>query len=385
MAKGLLKNAPKRKKRRTPQQFDEQYTGSEPDVEGTISQSQTLQAFNYYAYHKNIKDAKKYIVDYLLQVGSKDEARMVRACPEVFFIATYGWLARMASRGVEHSLEVHEKLDRHIEYLCTQGFRKQEKKDEAKEVRQQGPTIQDRIKEQAWDMGAELEKWKDMCASQGSTWSLVSLQNKPLDYLRGNGCNQAHARVLKGEYTKELDEITQAYKKTEEDLVEGYSHMSRQDKIRFMTFMEDVIDACDMIIGESVANRKQRTKKPASAEKQITKLKYCVKDDKLKVVSEKPIALIGATAAVVYQIKFRKIGVLIADDSTGFKVKGTTLTNVNETKSTRKTLRKPIEQLKECKGLTKNKFDKWFTSLKAVETKLTPRFSDDTIILKVFK
>ena len=77
MAKGLLKNAPKRKKRRTPQQFDEQYTGSEPDVEGTISQSQTLQAFNYYAYHKNIKDAKKYIVDYLLQVGSKDEARMV--------------------------------------------------------------------------------------------------------------------------------------------------------------------------------------------------------------------------------------------------------------------------------------------------------------------
>jgi hypothetical protein len=140
-----------------------------------------------------------------------------------------------------------------------------------------------------------------------------------------------------------------------------------------------------MIIGESVANRKQRTKKPASAEKQLAKLKYCVKDDKLKVVSEKPIGLIGATVAVVYQIKFRKIGILIADDSSGFKVKGTTLTNVNETNSRRKTLRKPIEQLKECKGLTKNKFDKWFTSIKSVETKLTPRFSDDTIILKIFK
>lgn len=385
MAKGLLKNAPKRKKRRTPQQFDEQYTGPEPAVEGTMTREELLNAFNYYAYHKNIKDAKKYIVDYLLELGSKDEARMVKACPEVFFIVTYGWLARMASRGVEHSLEVQEKLERHIEYLCTQGFRQQEKKDEAKEVRQQGPTIQDHIKEQAWDMGSELEKWKDMCASQGNTWAMVSLQNKPLDYLRGNGCNQAHARVLKGEYTKELDEITQAYKKTEEDLVEGYSHMSKQDKKRFMIFLQDVLDACDMIIGESVANRKQRTKKPASAEKQVTKLKYCVKDDKLKVVSEKPIALLGATAAVVYQIKFRKIGVLIADDSAGFTVKGTTLTNVNETKSTRKTLRKPIEQLKECKGLTKSKFDKWFTSLKAVETKLTPRFSDDTIILKIFK
>ena len=385
MAKGLLKNAPKPKKRRSPQQFDEQYTGPEPEAAGAISKAQLGDAFNYYAYHKNIKDAKKYIVDYLQEVGSKDEARMVKACPEVFFISTYGWLARMASRGVEHSIEIHEKLDRHIEYLCTMGFRKQEKTDEAKETRQQGPTIQDRIKDQAWDIGSELEKWKDMCAGQGNTWAMVSLQNKPLDYLRGNGCNQAHARVLKGEYTKELEEIKQAYEKTDEDLVEGYSHMSKPDKKRFMTFLHDVLDACDMIIGESVANRKQRTKKPASAEKQVTKLKYCVKDDKLKVVSEKPITLIGATAAVVYQIKFRKIGVLIADDSTGFKVKGTTLTNVNETKSTRKTLRKPIEQLKECKGLTKNKFDKWFTGLKAVETKLTPRFSDDTIILKIFK
>ena len=61
MAKGLLKNAPKRKKRRTPQQFDEQYTGPEPDVEGSISREQLLNAFNYYAYHNNIKDAKKYI------------------------------------------------------------------------------------------------------------------------------------------------------------------------------------------------------------------------------------------------------------------------------------------------------------------------------------
>jgi len=88
---------------------------------------------------------------------------------------------------------------------------------------------------------------------------------------------------------------------------------------------------------------------------------------------------------VIYQCKFRKIGVLIADDSMGFKAKGTTILNVNENLSVRKTLRKPKEQLKECKGLSKTKFDKWFTGINAVETRLTPRFGDDTVILKVFK
>ena len=224
-----------------------------------------------------------------------------------------------------------------------------------------------------------------MCTGQGDTWALVSLQNKPLDYLRANGCNQAHARVIKKEYQLELDEINQALLKSDEDLVEGYSHMSTSDKHRFVKFLQDVIDACDMIIGESLANRKQRTKKPKSAEKQVAKLKYCVKNDELGIVSEKPVTLIGATAAIIYQTKFRKIGVLIADDSMGFKAKGTTILNVNEKLSVRKTLRKPKDQLKECKGLSRTKFDKWFTDVNAVETRLTPRFGDDTIILKVFK
>ena len=148
---------------------------------------------------------------------------------------------------------------------------------------------------------------------------------------------------------------SQALLKSDEDLVEGYSHMSTSDKHRFVKFLQDVIDACDMIIGESLANRKQRTKKPKSAEKQVAKLKYSPKNDDLGIVSEKPVTLIGATAAIIYQTKFRKIGVLIAEDSMGFKAKGTTILNVNEKLSVRKTLRKPKDQLKECKGLSRDR------------------------------
>ena len=381
----LLKVAPKKKKRLSQRGLDEQYTGPEPEFYGPVKDMELARGFNYYNYHSNVKDAKKYLAEYLVERNRTDDSKMVKACPDVFVLPTYGWLARMAVKGAEFEETVQEKLDRHVDYLCTHGFNKLEKRDEKKEERQVGPTIQDRVKEQAWDIGAELEKWKDMCTSNESTWALVSLQNKPLEYLRGNNCNQAHARVIKKDYEAELAEINHAILKTDEDMVEGYSHMSTSDKHRFVTFLQDVIDACDMIIGESLANRKQRTKKPRSAEKQVAKLKYSPKNDDLGIVSEKPLSLIGATAAVIYQCKFRKIGVLIADDSMGFKAKGTTILNVNENLSVRKTLRKPKEQLKECKGLSKTKFDKWFTGINAVETRLTPRFGDDTVILKVFK
>ena len=90
--------------------------------------------------------------------------------------------------------------------------------------------------------------------------------------------------------------------------------------------------------------------------------------------------------AVIYQCKYRKLGVYVASDETGFKVKGTSLLNYDEDNSTKKTLRKPKEQLGFAKKATRHKFGKWYESeVKTTETKLTGRFSDDTVILQVFK
>ena len=39
---------------------DEKYTGVEPDFyEGETTRDKIMQGLNYYAYHKNVKDAKK--------------------------------------------------------------------------------------------------------------------------------------------------------------------------------------------------------------------------------------------------------------------------------------------------------------------------------------
>ncbi len=123
-----------------------------------------------------------------------------------------------------------------------------------------------------------------------------------------------------------------------------------------------------------------------SVDKQIANLKFKQTDVELGITSVNPVNIVGATMAVVYQCKYRKLGVFVADDDRGFKVKGTTLLNYNEKESTKKTLRKPKEQLSFAKKATKHKLGKWFESeVKTTETKLTGRFSDDTVILQVFK
>ena len=385
----LLKKVPKKKRRMSPITVEEQYTGPEPEfTEGQeIMETQIQAGFNYYTYHKNVKDAKKYIAEYLADYGRIDEAKQVKACPEVFIIPTYGWIARMSTRGARFNVEIDitERLDKHVEYICKQGSLKKEKTTVKQEQRAQGPSIQDRIKDQSDEMDIQFNEWIDTYVGSPNLFNPAIID--PYGYLQSCNCTQAHARRIKKDWETELAELEEALKGTNEDLKEAYSHLLKNKRMEgLIELINRFIDACDVIVGESKATRKQRKKKPVSIEKQIAKLKYKQTDAKLGITSVNPTNIIGATMAIIYQCKYRKLGVYVADDDRGFKIKGTTLLNFSDKNSTKKTLRKPKEQLNFAKKATKHKFGKWFESeIKTTETKLTGRISDDTVILQTFK
>jgi hypothetical protein len=146
------------------------------------------------------------------------------------------------------------------------------------------------------------------------------------------------------------------------------------------------MSACDQIAAEAKVMKKPRAKKIKPAEDLIKKLKFCIKDDKLGIVSLPPAQIVKAQGVVIYNTKTRKLGYYISTTSDGLGVKGTTLTNFTA-KSEQKTLRKPSEQLKEFKEQnTQKRFETWFSKgVKTTETALNGRFNEDTIILKVFK
>ena len=384
----LLKKVPKKKRRVTQIEADEKYTGSEQEFVGDIlTRDQIQHGFNYYCYHKGVKDAKTFIADFLIAEDRKDEAKQVKACPDVFVISTYGWLARMKTRGATFDVEmnVDDRLEQHIQYLCKQGSIKKEVVAEKKELRSLCPSIQDRIKEQSCEMDGQFQEWVDTYVGSPNLFNPVIID--PYAHLQTSNCTQAHARRIKKDWEVELKEFNEALKGVDEDLKEGYKHLLKHKRMEgLIELVTRFIDACEIIIGESKATRKQRKKKPVSVDKQVAKLKFKQTDAGLGITSVNPANIIGATMAVIYQCKYRKLGVYVADDERGFKVKGTTILNFSEKNSTKKTLRKPKEQLGFAKKATKHKFGKWCEAeVKTTETKLTGRFSDDTVILQVFK
>lgn len=247
------------------------------------------------------------------------------------------------------------------------------------------PNIQERLRETAGDMSEELDTAIDAWITDPDTFDPKAF--KILNLLRGKGAKAAHARYIKGFYTRGHQELIElASGEADEQLREAYKHNSRKNVKKLIEFYEMIMSACEQIAAEAKVMKKPRAKKVKPAEDLVKKLKFLIKDDKLGIVSVPPAGIIGAQGVAVFNVKTRKIGYYISKTSAGVGVKGTSITDFSE-KSFQKTLRKPQEQIKEFKEQnTQKRFETWFAkSVKTTETLLNGRFNEDVVILKVFK
>ena len=259
--------------------------------------------------------------------------------------------------------------------------------DDAKAPKVTAPVIniQIRIREQAVDMSEEIDGAIDAFNRDPEAFDPKAI--KLTNLLRGKGAKAAQARYIKSFYESGLAELLELVgDNPDEQLVEGYSHLSKKQVKKILDFYEGIKTACDQIAAEAKVLKAPRAKKAVPAEKLVAKLKFRVSDDKLGITSVPPTQLIGAQYAVVYNVRTRKIGYYIAVNTQGFSVKGTSLINYTD-KSTQKTLRKPPEQIKEFKALnTQKRVETWYAKeVKTTETVLNGRFNEDTVILKVYK
>ena len=246
-------------------------------------------------------------------------------------------------------------------------------------------SIQDRVREAAGTMSEEIDEAIDSWSTDPDAFDPKAI--KILNLLRGKGAKAAHARYIKTFFIRgQSDLLELASGNADDQLREGYKHMSRKNVKKMIDFYESIMTACDQIAAEAKVLKKPRAKKIKPAEQVVAKLKFLVKDDKLSIVSTPPAQVVGAQGVVVFNVKTRKIGYYIAKTSAGLNVKGTSLVDFTE-KSTQKTLRKPPEQIKEFKEQnTQKRFETWFAkNVKTTETLLNGRFNEDTVILKVYK
>ena len=138
-----------------------------------------------------------------------------------------------------------------------------------------------------------------------------------------------------------------------------------------------------MLAAEAKVNRAPRKTKAVPKDKLVAKLKYKKTDEPLKLVSINPVDIIGAKELWVFNSKTRKLGKYVAEEYKDLAVKGTTILNFNESQSVQKTLRKPVDQLKDFKAAGKVALRKFLEDINAVDTKLNGRVNEDIMLLKV--
>jgi hypothetical protein len=258
------------------------------------------------------------------------------------------------------------------------------------------PTIQERISEQAQDACEAIEEWLDGFVRDKKTFDPKGFDF--VSHFAKHKVSQAHARKIKGYYARELEEarliqtlptpgeINREKDEHERDMLqqlrEGYSHLTKKDAAAYLTALETLHGACDVVIDASKATRKPKAKKAPSKEKLIAKVQYKDRDDKLQIVSVNPLELIEATEIWVYNVKTRKLGRYVAEEAQVMQIKGTSLLFYDTEKSVQKTLRKPEDTLKEFKKAGKVKLRTFMDDIKTTDIKLNGRLNSDTIILK---
>jgi hypothetical protein len=242
-------------------------------------------------------------------------------------------------------------------------------------------TIQDRLRETAGKMSEEIDYALDEFSINPDAFDPKAI--KVLNLLKAKEAKAAHARIIKGFYTRSYEELQEAQLGECEQLKEAYGHLSKPQLKKLIAFYHEIISACDMLGQEAKVNRKPRAKKTQPKEKIVAKLKYAKTNEQLKLVSINPVEIIGAKELWVYNTKSRKIGKYVASEYLELGVKGTSITGFNENLSVQKTLRKPEEQLKEFKAAGKVQLRKFLDDIRAVDIKLNGRINEDVILLRI--
>jgi len=372
-----------------PKDPDTEYLGPEPmfAVQPDIDRRRItlMRSFTWYGRFYGKKDAKEFLAQYLDLRDRPQEAKIMRKIDEKECINTLCWLARMELRGLELSETESDTLQNEIKRLLETINKPQIVEATGAPEVPTRPNIQEILKDKAREAGGELEGLFDEYITSGAG---AKHTLRPIDEVAKKNVMPQHISILTDVWKKKLNEIEEALKGTDSQLVQGYQHLSKTQLKNVVKFIELVINDLNSYISVKKAAKAPRARKAVPVEKQVAKLKYLKTfvdtANKLDLVSVSPIKLHGASEAWVYDTAKRKLHHYVADEySKTFTVKGSTLLGFDTAQSETKTLRKPSEQIKEVMG-SKPAARKFYKDIKAVSTTPNGRFNENMIILKAF-
>jgi len=243
-------------------------------------------------------------------------------------------------------------------------------------------SIQDRLREKAFEVAGEVEGWiDDFIVKHVVT---VKTVEEFVNLFKTNDLKSVHMKFIINIFERRAEEMRQVVEGKDKDLVEGYGHYSKPDLKKYNQFYINLFAACAMMQEVAKVQRAPRKKKPISTEKVVSKLKYKKEDTSLGIVSLNPAQIIGSKEVWTYNTKTRKLGQYKALDERGLLVKGASLLNYSPD-SAEKTLRKPAEALAEFKKASKVKLRTFLKDLTTVDIPCSGKLNEHHVILRIDK
>ena len=399
-----------KKKRRTSKLQHLAYTGEEPDWVVFMQSNPSTEAiyrertrsydwYNY--YHKSsslFRDIEKWLVD---NKYTKDDIKAWKAAEAWRTTLTVASSCKLLNNGMPdiiispYNKEVEPKpisdhIKKSLKEVIEIGYKHLEKQvEEVKDSTEKVVvSIQERMREISAFMIEDIESSVDTFHNDMTKFNLKEFD--PITVLRQKDAKANHARIIKTWYQSDgadyeyLVHPDKNKNNDQDQLDEAYGHLTKTEKKKANDIYKKIISACDIVINEQKVRRKPRAVKAKRADDVIKKLKFQMSDVSYGITSVPPVEIVGSVLTVIFNTNTRKIGLYVAEDSSGLSVKGTTIYGYDEKTSVQKTLRKPKNQLK-LFNVAKTKLVKEFESLKTADTKLNGRTNNHCIILRCFK
>jgi len=355
--------------------YERALSGGEPSwkkPEMTITR-----ALNWYNYHSDTKESKKFTLSYLKETNSpKEDIELLEKIPDLFF-QNLGFVCRMKLRGAPLTKENEQWIDSFILNLKL--------KHKTKPVEPDQPvapviSIQERVEIKSKEYIGDIEGAIDDCIFVRD-FTLI----EPYEMMLGMGVKGAHTPHIIRFFERRIEEINTAITGKDSDLKEAYSHFTKTELKEYLKLLNAIITDSNKLAHNAKLTRKPRKTKAKPVDKVISKLQFKKEDNGFKIVSIDPTNIVGATSLWVFNTKTRKLGIYACDDAKGLSVKGTTITNYSESASIQKTIRKPEEILPKVLSGGKIVLKKLLSEINAVDQPLTGRINSDIILLRVIK
>jgi hypothetical protein len=329
-----------------------------------------LITLNYYNYHHDDKDKKKWLLSHVdkklaVQLNKLDEGLFRHA----------GILAKVIADGSVLAPKEEQFLKNKIEELrnaIPKPVVQAEDKPATNVI-----SIQDRMADKASEFAGEFEGMIDDFILEDKVFDAAQV-------LKAHQISGPIAKLIAPKFDKTIAELEEVLEGKDEQLVEGYSHLKKTKIKKLLALYQSIREACGLQVQVAKATRAPRQRKEKPAGVLVSKMKFKRDDTEYGIKSVSPTTIINSFELWVFNTKYKKLQVYRADPgSKGLSVKGTTIIGYDPANSGGRTLRKP-ELVKDYQSMGKRPLNAAYKALTTKEATVNGRVNEECVLLKVF-